>query len=1084
MSSTSQRRGSFSVKHALSSLLSPSIASSINHTTSHSSNKSTSHSNSTNSKSQDISSLNKVSLSQSVDSDKLSDTINTTDNTNANANNNSNATTTNNDNNNDNDYILNQFLLSRGFINPRKIIENDTKDLSISVATTGQYVFLPTISSNDDEYLMQLNGFNDTDMFPDANVNIQNDIIDDLDSSALSNNNNNNNNNTNNSTNISNPRVTDIASDLNSDSLVSSQNDELDNSMTPYNIAIVLSLKQQMHLLAPLHVELCSRIKLFWHNGVPPSKTFDEEFYKCVSLKWDLNPSKPSFLIDTTNSIIMDNITTNDTENNNNNNNSMKRKFVTVLPNEQRYYIDKKRTKIMFFQDMASTKQELLEPGDYIFILPCIFSNHVPETLYYPSARVNYSLKIGTIQGHSTSIDFMDRSIEHPDETLRSRTSTIVSTTNVNDSIPSPNSCISLNKTELEKAQPKKLIKNGTAIFQRMKQSFHHISSSPEKGPLHISPSMELTKDHLFGEYPINVIRTPPLVSVSTANKPIYINRIWTNSLSYEISFAQKYVSLNSQVPIKIKLAPLEKNICIKRIRVSVNEKITFVSKNLEYEYDQVDPVAKDPYNPYYLDFQAKRRKERNLPLLEIRTQEKGARALREEIVENAFSDNLISYSAISDGSSKTSKNNKNDASIGITEPITIETVLDFPKFEDFDKRKARIIPPYGIDSFTMIPNPEHYHNHNNKNENLRRSSVIGILTGNHYLHHHGQNQSHTNQTDNNSTNSENNNNSNSNSNNSNNTIGSSQDNNKNFDRRFYQTKIKSNSGIEVKFHTKLNESKRGLYLDSMHFSNIHARHKLEIMLRISKPDPQDSSRLRHYEVLIDTPIYLVSEMCNSGNMELPTYHMATSSSNIVGAVTGGTFSSDKNIVIGGNPMNDALPPSFEEAISVPNSPLVSPIGSPNIMASYDPDNLYIQQLNLSRAISISGPSGAPQSISVLNTNNINNNNNGGGDDDDNNNITVHNSAEDSTNNTFTVKSDTQINYPNGNEFIFNNLDHVLNSSSLFKKDYKINRNTNDNNNNNDERRTPINLINDNVNPHSDVETLSDPPNYDEVVNI
>ena len=1053
MASSSQRRGSFSVKHALSSLLSPSVSPNINTTTSHSSNK-------YNTKSQDLnvntsSSQSRVAASlstRSTDYDKLSDDTNTPTKK-------TNDTNINRSSEDQSSSLLNRFLLSRGFINPKKIIQNDSKDLSVSIATTGQYVFLPTISSNDDEYLMQLNGFNEN--------NVQNDITDDLHSTDSPNNNN--------TTDTTVPATNTLPSESH---VVSDPNNEVDSSMTPYNIAIVLSVKKQPHLLSTLHIELCSRLKLFWNNGVPPSKTFDEEFYKCISLKWDLNPSKPDFFIDTDNSVVIDNLNNNNNTDSNNiqdTNETIKRRFVTMIPNEQRCYIDKKKTRSMFFQDMVSTKKELLSPGDYIFILPCVFNNHIPETLYYPSARVNYSLKVGAVQGHPNySLESRDpMKVENSNERLKPKTSSVVSTTNERDPIPSQGSSITLNKTELEKVQPKKLIKNKTAIFQKMKKSLHHISSSPEKGPLlHTTPPIELTKDHLFGQYPIVVVRTPPLVSVSTANKPIYINRIWTDSLSYEISFAQKYVSLNSQVPIKIKLAPLEKNICVKRIRVSVNEKITFVSKNLEYEFDQVDPLARDPYNPYYLDFQAKRRKERNLPLLEIRTREKGARALREEIIENAFSDNLISYSYITDD--KNSKNNKKDTTIGITEPLTIETVLDFPKFEEFDKKKARITPPYGIDSFTMIPNPERFNNSNNNNnrnnESTRRNSVIGILTGNHHFHHYGQNQS-----GNNPGNSENNNSDN------NSTIRSSQDNNINnkyYDQRFHQTKIKSNSGVEVKFHTRLNESKRGLYLDSMHFSNIHARHKLEIMLRISKPDPQDSSRLRHYEVLIDTPIYLVSEMCNSGNMELPTYHMATSSTD---------FSNNVGTVYSGDPMDTVLPPSFEEAISVPNSPVVSPIGSPNIVASYDPDNLYIQQLSLSRATSISGPYGIPQSVSMLGVNSVNNNNNtnnnisyGNGD-----NIDASSTNENAENHDSTNKNETQINYPNGNGIIFNNLDNVLNSSSLFKKDYNMNNDDDDDDDNG--QSSPLatfkNVIDDGVSPNSDVETLSDPPDYNEAIN-
>lgn len=105
-------------------------------------------------------------------------------------------------------------------------------------------------------------------------------------------------------------------------------------------------------------------------------------------------------------------------------------------------------------------------------------------------------------------------------------------------------------------------------------------------------------------------------------------------------------------------------------------------------------------------------------------------------------------------------------------------------------------------------------------------------------------------------------------------------------------------------------------------------------MLRISKPDATDPTKQRHFEVLIDTPVHVVSELCTSDNLELPTYAMATMSH------------PDKDTTIS---FHEPLP-SFEEAISVPNSPRVSPIGTPQLRATYDPDDLSIQQLMLSRA--------------------------------------------------------------------------------------------------------------------------------------
>lgn len=1007
-----QRRGSFTIKSALSSFLSPSTDSNNhnnnNNNTTTQPNKSRRHS-TIGTISNHNHNHNNATTHHSIP--RSNTTVSPSSKYNNNNNNNKVKDTKVKDNNNSSN-ALNQYLLSRGFLTPKKINinrdettlnninnSNCTKDIDILVATTGEYIFLPTISSNDDEYLTNLNALGD--------VSVSDTLSEPLSNAPMNNN---------------------IASSNNNSTTQQNNND---TTMTPYNIAIILAVHTPTTLSSSLHVELSSRLKLYWNNGVPPTRSFDEEVYKCSSMAWDIPASKYNAFIPSSMAMAMaTSIAERDDI-------DQTRRVVEMLPLSERQYIDPKNKQASLFwsQDANTIENIKLAKGHYIFILPCTFNNHIPESLYYPAAKLDHSLKIGTVINDNTIIK----------NNNNNTTITSLSSSSLN----------SLNKTELEKAQSNKnYIKN--SIIKKVKNTINHIQNDSTNNNNNNTGIYPYDQHHhlIMGEFPIKIIRTPPPISISTANKPIYINRIWTDSLSYEISFAQKYVSLNSKVPIKIKLAPLEKNMCIKRIKISLNEKITFVSKNLEFEYDQVDPVAKDPYNPYYLDFQAKRRKERNLPLLEIRTKEKGARALREEIVENTIDDNLLSYSMISndDEADNNKKNNskkksKDKPPIGITEPISIETVLDFPKFEDLDKKRAKIIPPYGIDSFQMIPNPEHYNS--KKEENLsHRSSVISILKGSHHNHHQQQ------QSDNDSHN-----------------------NNKIYDKRFHQTKLKTNSGVDIKYHTKLNESKRGLYLDSMHLSNIHARHKLEIMLRISKPDPQDPTRLRHYEVLIDTPIFLVSELCNSGNMELPTYHMATidtdSNKNIVVPTT---FNNTVN-----DPFNPILPPTFEEAISVPNSPLMSPMGSPNMVASYDPDNLYIQQLNLSRGASISGPSviSAPFSTTVNDEDENSNNNNSGntGNTDDTSDNTSDLYTNISVNNT-TQSTNTYSNIPTqpDNGETFNNLDNLLSSPSLFKKNYNLNC----------ENKKPSTNCTDNGNHNhttSDVETLSDPPNYDDAVN-
>lgn len=773
--------------------------------------------------------------------------------------------------------FLSEYLTERGLLEPRVMVEND--DFKISIATSGESIFLPTMSCNDDEYLARLNGLRSgeeeaVEIDPDYMVDAPGDTSF---SSALS----------------TNEDLVAAADNLRADTEVSSglaceinqtvsagsRNPNsgctepaisntsaavgIDNSMASYTLAVILSLSKPTRF-SSIKADLCSRVRVYWHTGVPPTKTFYEEYYCAGSLNWVLNSENLNLFVpsnvSSTEKIIE------------NNRNVRQIKLFKSNSDSERMYLDKNKTRRDMLKTIDSEDSQLFQPGDYVFIIPVAFSNHIPECLYLPSARINYRFRLVT-KVMETTDDKVPNKKDRVEKTEKAQQSLKVPDT-INQKISS-NTLLKKIKNNLHLANPHHLKENGEDIHE------------------------------IYSEYPINIVRTPPPISISTANKPIYINRVWTNALSYEISFAQKYVSLGSKVPIKIKLAPLTKSIYLKRIRVSVVEKVTFVSKDYAYEYDQIDPVAKDPYNPYFTDFAAKRKKERNISLLEVRTREKGSRAIREEIVENSHDDNLLAYSCMQD-------DNKRD-SVGINEPLTIDTVLDFPKYEEMDKKAAKVVPPYGIDLYTLIPNPEIASNQHA----THRGGVIGFLAGRR------------------------------------NSMPSLPKNSKeqvpqpvqpSIDQRFHETTFQNNAGVPVKFHTRLNKAKRGLYLDSLHFSNVYSRHKLEIMLRISKPDERDPKRLRHYEVLIDTPIFLVSDLCNSGNMELPTYHMATSAPL--------------------DPQELAMstaPPTFEEAISIPASPLQSPVSSPfsspTVRAYHDPDDLSIKQLSLSRSASMSGPS-------------------------------------------------------------------------------------------------------------------------------
>lgn len=640
---------------------------------------------------------------------------------------------------------------------------------------------------------------------------------------------------------------------------------DADGKNVLFNVAVIMSFKKAT-TISTIKSELHARVRVYWQHGVPPEKSTNEEFYTLGELKWELNNQNYNLYVprhlSTKNKVIEqpDSI-------------SKPLLFQNIADLSGQEYLDKKRSDASLLSLDISNDPQTFQPGEYVFLLPVFFSNNIPESVYLPSGRVNYNFCCAT-----------------------KLPSNFATASETKSDASSSNSGVSHMSEDPHVESPSHLKITGNKLLKKVKDQFHGGSSEAD--------AME--RKNLFkGEHQIQVVRIPPVIAESTADKPIYINRIWNDALSYEISLSKKYVPAGSEVPIKIKLAPLTKKVSIKRVRVGILEKITYVSKNLEYEFDQTEAVSNDPYNPYYSEFVCRRKQERILPLWEIRTKEKGTRSMREDIVENCRSENLLSYSSFRQEGS-------DEENSDVVDSLQINSTLSFPKYSVLDKRSSKSVPPYGIDEFTSVhqPNPPQGYT---PRRNSATSGVIGFFAGRRastpFRSRH-------------------------------NSIVAPE-------AKRSKTFFKSSSNLEVHSHTRYNEPKRGLYLDCVSMKNMHVKHKLEVMLRISRPDPKKPGAEKHYEVLIDTPIFIVSDLCGNTNIELPTYDMATKDGN----------------------RDDAFPPTFEEAVSVPGSPLGSPVnspmGSPNLVASYEPDEFSIQQLSLSRTTTYNNNSIVEPSSSV-----------------------------------------------------------------------------------------------------------------------
>ena len=828
------------------------------------------------------------------------------------------------------DKTLVSYLQGRGLLKPQRI--SSTKELpncplDIFVASQGENVFLPTTSLQDEEYLQQLNSMNEHRGEP----SLSNDGAT-LNSSATRASFGSNQNDAS-STSLN--RLQDQEEHATEEQIMQ----DLENSTVPQKFAVIVSLKARTPI-KKVQVKLTGDALVYWYNGVPPKRSSSKEFYKIGETEWDLDMSKYGAYINQEGVI-------KETNENNIPISIITNKPIDTVKKEPYLPLGYTRKQIFLHELLKENSNakfaKFYEPGNYIFFLPMYFANSSTESIYVPSARIKHTLHCGVMISNTlyakelankSGVNTINNSLAgsvHMQSPL-SHSPRSMKETNSSTSLLSQNS-------SLEESTPpghsgsatsgggffKKFIGSSSATSHGQ-LSHHHSSNASSQ----ISLPQDLHTFYnkwglIYGDKLINLVRIAPLRSVSTADKPIYINRVWNKSLAYEVSLPEKYIPLGSVMPIRIKLTPIDKTLSIKRIRVGVVEKITLMSKNMEHEFDQLEPLLADPQNPYYQEFIKKRKTDRCLSILEVRAcNNTGHPSMKEITVSNCKKDNLFQFY---------------DKNI---DAFIVNCNVEFPKFEPLSVLKSKLnlkygplksLAPYGCDKYyEMLPGDDDVLKEQEDTENLalhrknsanrdssphsagssahdsskeRRGSTAGsILSGifgkrsrHNSVHHESankecpdanivdflENQSHT---------------------------------------HTIEDSLFSQSGVKVQFDTTLKHSERGLYTDSVNSNNVHTKHKLEILLRLSKYD-ETLGKSRHFEVIIDTPICLLSELCVDDNVSLPNYTTAMMNS----------------IVRDVENDESAPPPTFEEAISVP----ASPVGSPTMHAInknlFDDDN-------------------------------------------------------------------------------------------------------------------------------------------------
>ncbi|CAH6722005.1 putative protoporphyrinogen oxidase [[Candida] jaroonii] len=356
----------------------------------------------------------------------------------------------------------------------------------------------------------------------------------------------------------------------------------------------------------------------------------------------------------------------------------------------------------------------------------------------------------------------------------------------------------------------------------------------------------------LKSSYNLPMVRTPPSFANSVADKPIYVNRIWNDSLHYIITFPRKYISLGSEHTINVKIVPLVKDVVIKRVKFNVLERITYVSKNLTKEYDY------DGEDPYYLKplISKDKQRERVISICELKTKNKPSNSYLEPYKEEVIKcpDNNLLFSCyepdfttnddddIENFKLDSSNKHDKDKNVMIASPLEINIALPF-----LTTRNDKIIQTNNEEDLKHLPrsNPTSRKasimsttSSDNVN-NTPSSPIIGSLETN-LLHSHNDIFA--------------------------------------IDDDEFLTPDQSNLMHEISHnHSKENIQHgfttigRALYPDS-NYRHIKIHHRLQVCFRISKPDPKDNYKMHHYEVVVDTPLILLSSKCNEESIQLPKY--------------------------------------------------------------------------------------------------------------------------------------------------------------------------------------------------------------------
>ncbi|KAF3278260.1 hypothetical protein TWF970_004708 [Orbilia oligospora] len=112
-------------------------------------------------------------------------------------------------------------------------------------------------------------------------------------------------------------------------------------------------------------------------------------------------------------------------------------------------------------------------------------------------------------------------------------------------------------------------------------------------------------------------------------------------------------------------------------------------------------------------------------------------------------------------------------------------------------------------------------------------------------------------------------------------------------------------------------------------YKNIQVHHWIKIVMRLSKVDPNDSGKRRHFEISIDSPFHILSCKCSHANISLPAYSDRDNTSPPTNSCNCPGSSSGRNTPLPFGNMETALPDTAPDGTARPMHLLRAPSFNP-----------------------------------------------------------------------------------------------------------------------------------------------------------